>query len=266
MPTPTIITLTTDFGDTDYFVGAMKGVILEINPEAKIVDICHKIKPQDILDGAYLISQAYRHFPPSTVHCVVVDPGVGSSRRPLIVSTTDYYFVAPDNGVLSFVYEEAPSITAIHASATHYFRKEISQTFHGRDIFAPLAAWLTKGITLQNFGTPISDFVRLKPPRARVEDSNRVRGAVIKIDAFGNCVTNIPPQMLPGLSLPQRPAFKIRIGATIIQEIWNAYSEATPNSLFAIVGSSDHLEIAINRGSAAEVLKASRGTEVEVTC
>lgn len=265
MPAPTIITLTTDFGDTDYFVGAMKGVILEINPEAKIVDICHHIKPQDILDGAYLISQTYRHFPASTVHCVVVDPGVGTSRRPLVVSTTDYYFVAPDNGVLSFIYEEAPSITTVHATATHYFRKEISQTFHGRDIFAPLAAWLTKGIHLQNFGAPISDFVRLKPPRARVEGSNRVRGAVIKIDVFGNCVTNISPQMLPGFFSPDRPPFKLRIGSTIVEQIWDAYSEAVPHNLFVIVGSSDYLEIAVNRGSAAESLKASRGVEVEVT-
>jgi S-adenosylmethionine hydrolase len=265
MPAKPLITLTTDFGERDYFVGAMKGVILSINPDAQIIDLSHQIKPHDVLEGAFLISQAYRFYPAQTVHCVVVDPGVGTSRRPLIVSANNYYFVAPDNGVLSLIYDQAENIEAIHAITTHYFRGEISQTFHGRDIFAPLAAWLTRGIPLSNFGDQISDLVRFRLPQVRVDGDRQLKGAVIKIDRFGNCITNITPSHLPGFFATQRPPFKFRVGSTVIQKIGDAYADVESTSPFIIVGSSDFLEIAVNRASAADALKIARGAEVEVT-
>lgn len=264
MPDNSIITLTTDFGDKDYFVAAMKGVIVSIHREARLIDLSHSIKRQDIFDGAFFISQSYRYFPPGTIHCIVVDPGVGTSRRPLVVSADNHYFVAPDNGVLSLIYERAESVEVVHAMATHYFLSEISQTFHGRDIFAPLAAWLSRGTPPPQFGEVITDYIRFKSPQLRAVGPNRILGAVIKIDHFGNCITNITPQALPGFFTAPRPEFKFRIGATWIQRVCNSYAEAEGDSPFVILGSSDHFEISINRGSAAASLKAARGTEVEV--
>lgn len=265
MPARPIITLTTDFGDSDYFVPAMKGVILSINPEATVVDLSHRIKPQDIFDGAFLISHACPMFPPGTIHCVVVDPGVGTSRRPIVVAAEDHYYVAPDNGVLSLIYERSENIMTIHATATHYFRSEISQTFHGRDIFAPLAAWISRGIQLSNFGETITDFTRFKSPLARAEGPNQIKGTVIKIDRFGNCITNISPHAIPGFFEQERPPIKFRVGTTTIQKICNAYSEAEGSSPFIILGSIGNFEIAMNRGSVAESLQITRGTEVDVT-
>lgn len=264
MPNRSLITLTTDFGEADYYVGAMKGVILSIHPEANVVDLSHQIKSHDVFDGAFFISQVFRHFPPQTVHCVVVDPGVGTSRRPLIVHAHNSYFVGPDNGVFSLIYEQSESVV-VHATATHYFRGEISQTFHGRDIFAPVAAWLTRGIQLSHFGETVTDYVKFKLPKARVEAPNRVQGAIIKIDRFGNCVTNITPDLLPDFFAPQRPPFKFRIGTNYIHQICAAYAEADSHEPFIILGSSDYLEVGVNRGSAADYLKVTRGSEVEVT-
>jgi len=265
MPSKSIITLTTDFGESDYYVGAMKGVILSINPDAAVLDLSHTIQPHDILDGAFLISQAYRYFPSRTVHCIVVDPGVGTARRPLVVSADDHFFVAPDNGVLSLIYDQVETVQAVHATATHYFLGEVSQTFHGRDIFAPLSAWLSRGIQLSHFGESVSDYVRFKMPIARPDGENHVRGAVIKIDRFGNCITNISPQLLPDFFGPQRPNFIFRVGTASVQKICQTYAEAEVNLPFIIFGSSRFLEISVNRGSAANILKISRGTEVEVT-
>ncbi len=265
MSNKSIITLTTDFGEADYFVAAMKGVILSIHRQATILDLSHEIKPQDVFEGAFLIGQAYRTFPAETIHCVVVDPGVGTARRPIIVSAANQFFVAPDNGVLSLVYDDVENCGVVHATATHYFRPEVSQTFQGRDVFAPLAAWLSRGTGLSAFGEPIQDFVRFKLPRVRPDGASRIRGAVIKIDHFGNCVTNISPKHLPGFTSNQPSAFKFKIGQTIIQQICAAYSEVNGDSPFIILGSTGNFEIAVNRGSAANALKILRGAEVEVS-
>ncbi|MFI5173854.1 MAG: S-adenosyl-l-methionine hydroxide adenosyltransferase family protein [Terriglobia bacterium] len=260
-----IVTLTTDFGERDYYVGAMKGVILSINPDAKVVDLSHEVRPQDILGGAFLISRAYRYFPPRTVHCIVVDPGVGTARRPLVASVDGHHFVAPDNGVLSLILDRTEDVRVVHATASHYYLAEVSQTFHGRDIFAPLSAWLSRGIQLDHFGDIVTDYVRFKMPKAHLEGPHLVRGAVIQIDHFGNCVTNIPPQLLPDFFSPAPPSFKFRVGTATIEQICTAYAASETNAPFIIPGSSDFLEISLNRGSAADSLKISRGAEVEVT-
>ncbi len=265
MPEKSIITLTTDFGETDYYVGAMKGVILSINQNVDIIDLSHQVSPHDIYDGAFLLAQIYRFFPARTIHVVVVDPGVGTSRRPLVVAADRQFFVAPDNGVLSLVYDQAESVQAVHATATHFFRKEISQTFHGRDIFAPLAAWLSRGTDLLQFGDLIADYIRLKSPQARTEGDHKIRGTIIKVDHFGNCVTNLKPEHLPGFFATPRPEFRFQIGDVIVRNICTSYAEAQGNFPIVILGSTGHLEISMNRGSASDNLKISRGTEVEVT-
>ena len=162
-----IITLTTDYGTGDHLSGVMKGVILSINPDAQIVDITHQVIAHDILDGALTIGEAYKYFPPKTVHMVVVDPGVGTPRRPLLVAADQHYFVAPDNGVLSSVYDQAEALHVWNIISEHYFRQPISNTFHGRDVFAPVAAWLTKSWQTSAFGEPIDDFVRFEMPKAK---------------------------------------------------------------------------------------------------
>ena len=165
--TRTVITLTTDFGSADHLVGTMKGVILNINPDVEIVDITHSVLPYDLLDGALAIGQAYKYFPPKTVHVVVVDPGVGTDRRPLLVSAGTQYFVAPDNGVLSMIYAREESLTVRHVTSEHYFLQPMSTTFHGRDVFSPVAAWLSKNWQTQSFGEEVTDFVRFTLPKPK---------------------------------------------------------------------------------------------------
>ena len=162
-----VITFTTDFGLNDHYVGTMKGVILNINPAAQIVDICNAVQSFDILDGALTIVQAYQYFPVDTVHLVVVDPGVGSTRRPLLVTTGKQMFIAPDNGVLSFVYDREERISVRHISASHYFLQPVSSTFHGRDVFAAVAGWLSKGVEVAKFGDEITDYIRFAAPRPK---------------------------------------------------------------------------------------------------
>ncbi len=185
-----IITLTTDFGTRDYFSGAMKGVILGINPEARIIDISHEVASHDIWGAAYLLGAAYEYFPQYTIHVVVVDPGVGSQRRPVLAVTDKHYFIAPDNGVLSFIYADPGFSKVIHLTADHYFREGQGSTFNARDVFAPAAAWLSKGIEANNFGEEITDYVRFNIPRSRKE-GNEVAGEIVYIDKFGNAITNI---------------------------------------------------------------------------
>ena len=187
-----IITLTTDYGTSDHLVAVMKGVILSINPEVNIVDITHSVLAHDILDGALAIGQAYKYFPPKTVHVVVVDPGVGTERRPILVAGDTHYFVAPDNGVLSSVYDQSEALYAWNIVSEHYFRNPVSKTFHGRDVFAPVAAWITKSWQTSAFGEPITDFVRFSIPKPKAA-GNMVKGIVLRVDHFGNLVTNFTP-------------------------------------------------------------------------
>src|ERR1700747_2874499 len=188
VPNP-IITLTTDYGTNDHLVGTLKGVILKINPEANIVDITHNVAPFDLLDGALAIGNAYSYFPARTIHVVVVDPGVGTERRPLLVTAENQYFVAPDNGVLSLIYEREDNIVARHVTAEHYYLQPVSKTFHGRDVFAPVAAWLSKGWQTASMGEEIQDYKKMALPRPK-PGAGGLQGVVMRVDAFGNLVTN----------------------------------------------------------------------------
>jgi S-adenosylmethionine hydrolase len=259
-----IITLTTDFGSNDHFVGVMKGVILDILPEAQIVDICHSVQAYDVLDGALTISQAYSYFPTRTVHVVVVDPGVGTARRPILASCDKYHFVAPDNGVLSLVYAREQRTHVRHITSEHYFLQPVSNTFHARDIFAPVAAWLAKEVDSLKFGEEVEDYVRFSAPKPKAVDENRLRGVVLKIDRFGNLVTNITPQDAPMLFGADAGGFKIIVGSREITEIRNAYAEGAPGEVIGILGSMGFLEIAVNRGAAAQLTGASKGSDVSI--
>jgi hypothetical protein len=259
-----IITLTTDFGSNDHFVGAMKGVILDIVPEAQIIDICHSVQAFDVLDGALTISQAYSYFPNRTVHVVVVDPGVGTARRPILASCDKYHFVAPDNGVLSLVYAREERMHVRHITAEHYFLQPVSNTFHARDIFAPVAAYLAKEVDGLKFGDEVEDYVRFNAPKPKTVDGNRLRGVVLKVDRFGNLVTNITPQDAPFLFGPTGKPFKIVVGSREITEIHNAYAEGAPGEVIGILGSMGFLEIAANRGAAAQLTGAGKGADVSI--
>jgi len=258
-----IITLTTDFGTNDHFVGAVKGVILDIVPEAAIVDISHAVQAYDVLDGAIAISQTYWLFPTGTVHMVVVDPGVGTTRRPIIASSDGYHFVAPDNGVLSMVYAKEERIHVRHVTSDHYFHQPVSNTFHARDVFAPVAAYLAKMVDSHKFGEEIEDYVRFAAPKPKPSGDNKLRAVVLKVDRFGNLITNITPEDAPAL-FSAKTGFKIVVGNKEITEIRDAYAEGSPGEVFGILGSMGYLEIAANRAPAAQITGVGKGAEVSV--
>jgi S-adenosyl-L-methionine hydrolase (adenosine-forming) len=259
-----IVTLTTDFGLNDHFVGAMKGVILEIVPEAAIVDISHAVQAFDVLDGAIAISQAYSYFPTGTVHVVVVDPGVGTTRRPIIASSDGYHFVAPDNGVLSMVYAKEERVHVRHVTSEHYFHQPVSNTFHGRDVFAPVAAYLAKQVDSHKFGEEIEDYIRFAAPRPKPAGENRIRAVVLKADRFGNLITNVTPQDVPALFSKKPGAFKIVVGNKEVTEIRTSYAEGAPGQVFGILGSMGYLEIVANRAPATQITGANKGSEVSI--
>ena len=243
----------------------MKGVLLDIAPGVQIVDISHAVQPFDILDGALTISQAYSYFPSGTVHMVVVDPGVGSARRPIVLASERHFFVAPDNGVLSLIYDREQRFSVRHITAEHYFLQPRSSTFHGRDIFAPVAAYLAKGIDPERLGDEVTDYVRFAAPRPKPVDEHMLRGVVLKVDRFGNLITNITPRDIPGLFGASPPAFRIAVGSKgQVTSICSNYAEGGPGEVFAILGSMGFLEIATNRGSAYQLLGAGKGSEVNV--
>src|ERR1041384_3193112 len=190
-----IITLLTDFGYADYFVAAVKGVILDINPEVQLVDVTHDIEPQDIESGAFTLLATVPSFPVGTIHVAVVDPGVGSSRRAILVSVGGQFLIGPDNGLFSYVCEAAEgrgkAISVIELSNTAFFRESVSGTFHGRDVFAPVAAAVSKGTRIEELGQPVGDMVRLRPLAPNVSEDGTIRGRILHIDRFGNCITNI---------------------------------------------------------------------------
>ncbi len=264
MPYRPVVTLTTDFGTNDHFVGAMKGVICDIVPEAQIVDITHAVQAFDVLDGALAIAQAYSYFPNGTIHMVVVDPGVGTSRRPILASSDGYHFVAPDNGVLSMVYAKESRVHVRHITSEHYFRQPVSNTFHGRDIFAPIAAYLAKQVDSHKFGDEIEDYVKFAAPKPKPAGENRIRGVVLKIDRFGNLITNVTPADVPALFAAQPSAFKIVVGSREITDIRLNYAEGGPGEVFGILGSMGYLEIVANRNAAAQITGASKGSEVSI--
>jgi len=265
MPQQRFITLTTDFGGSDHYVGAMKGVIFGINPSALVVDIAHGVASYDVLDGALAIAQAYSYFPPDTIHVVVVDPGVGSARRPIVARTEKHFFVAPDNGVLSLALEREQRVHVCEISSDHYFLQPVSQTFHGRDVFAAVAAWLSKGVEFAKLGDEITDYVRFRAPKPKRTENGNIQGVVLKVDKFGNVVTNITRDDVPQLFAVEQPQFKILISKHEITTLRTFYADGAPGEVFGILGSMGFLELSTNRGSAARTLEAGKGTEVVVS-
>jgi S-adenosyl-L-methionine hydrolase (adenosine-forming) len=257
-----IITLTTDYGTNDHLVAAMKGVILSINPDVHIVDITHGVIPYDVLDGALTIGQAYKYFPPRTIHVVVVDPGVGTTRRPILVASDQQYLVAPDNGVLSSVYDQTEALYGWHITAEHYFRTPVSSTFHGRDIFAPVAAWLSKSWQTASFGDPVSDFVRFAIPKPKAA-GNTIKGVVLRIDAFGNIITNFTVKDVPALAAADGK-FTIRAGTAQIAKVLPTFAQGALGEPVGVIGSSGYLEISVNKGNAARTLALTRGAEITI--
>ncbi len=257
-----IITLTTDFGTNDHLVGVMKGVILSINPEVNIIDITHSVLPHDLLDGALTIGQAYKYFPPKTVHLVVVDPGVGTARRPLLVAGDTHYFVAPDNGVLSSVYDQSEALCVWNIISEHYFRQPVSKTFHGRDIFAPVAAWLTKSWQSSAFGEPITDFARFAMPKPKTS-GNTIKGVVLRVDQFGNLITNLRSEDVPAFAA-EDGKFTIRAGSATVTKLVPTFASGANGEAIGFIGSSGYLEISINKANASRTLALGRGAEVTV--
>jgi len=247
-----IIALTTDFGSSDWFVGSMKGVILGINPQVTIVDLTHEIPAGDIRAGAFALAASYKCFPRLTVHCAVVDPGVGSERAPIAVKTSDYWFVGPDNGVLSFALAQEKVREVRRLDNDEYFRKPVSHTFHGRDIFAPAAAHLSNGVPMNSLGSEVNEFVRVAWPQVNI-DGGVTHGQVIYIDRFGNCITNI-----------SSVASNVRVAGRIECPVKKFYQEVPSGQPLAMMGSTGFLEIAVNGGHAAKALGLKLGDVVEV--
>lgn len=268
-----VITLTTDFGLDDAYVAAMKGVILSINPQVTIVDLYHSIEPQNITQAAFILSTTYRYFPQGAIHVVVVDPGVGTERRAVLLITPSAFFLAPDNGVLSYVVEEftppgeeqpaagerwlGPELRAIALSNPHFWRHPVSDTFHGRDIFAPVAAHLSLGTPATDFGDLIPTLVAIPTARAERREAGVLVGHVLHIDHFGNLITNIKREDLP------RGKLFVEVAGHIVEDLSPTYAEA--EELMAIIGSSGYLEVSVKNGSAARLLRAKIGDEVSIT-
>lgn len=255
-----VIALLTDFGTRDHYAGTIKGVALSICPDATLVDISHDVPPHDVLAGALELAAAYKYFPAGTIFLVVVDPGVGSSRRGIAADTGDYRFVAPDNGVLTAVLDEQPAKRIVELSERKYARPTVSRTFEGRDRFAPAAAWLAKGIDLAALGRAAREIERLDLPRVRASETG-VDGEVVRVDRFGNLITNIDRRTFERLA---GQALEIRIGSFQVSQVVSTYADAPAGEICALFGSTDHLEIAANGSSAAERLALGRGAPVQV--
>ena len=260
MKTP-LITLLTDFGLKDHYVGAMKGVMLGICPDAQLVDISHEVAAYSITEGAYTLAQAWRCFPEGTVHLVVVDPGVGSARRPIIAEAAGYWFVAPDNGVLTMVYDAVPEHEVREITASRFFRHPVSQTFHGRDIFSPVAAYLARGVGTADFGPVLQDYRRLGFSKPVQIGPKSWRGRVLKVDWFGNVITNFESEEWRRLG---SEAFVLRLGETCVSRVAVNYAGKEAGRLYVIAGSSGYLEISRSQGSAAETVGVKAGDAVEL--
>ena len=259
-----IITFTSDFSGQGHYTGEVKGSILSINPEAKIVDITHQVAAHNLLDAAYIISQCYASFPYGTVHLVVVDPGVGSSRRSIILEADHHFFVAPDNGILSLVYQQAEIQKVISIEAEHYFRRPVSPTFHARDIFAPVAAHISMGFLITSFGPEISDYVKLTLPANQEVRPGCWEGFILHIDRFGNIITSLRPR-----DIGESCGYNFKIseflikGQSITRHV-DHYAEGGEDEVFSLVSSGGFYEIAGLKKSAAAALDARRGMKVEL--
>jgi len=256
-----VIAFLTDFGTQDHYAGTMKGVVLGICPDATLVDITHDIPPHDVAAGALELAAAYKYFPAGTIFVVVVDPGVGSARRGVAAETADYRFVAPDNGVLTAVLRETPAKKIVELTERRYARPTVSRTFEGRDRFAPAAAWLGKGIQLAALGRPVAEIQRIEMPAPDLSDDT-VRGVIVRVDRFGNLVTNIDRKLVERFG--QGGAITIDAGGKAIGRLVATFAELPPDGVGALFGSTDHLELAAPSASAADRLGLTRGAAVIV--
>ncbi len=261
---PRIITLTTDFGTNDAYVGTMKGVILGINPNVRLVDLTHAVPPQDIHEAAFTIRAAYPYFPKDTIHTVVVDPGVGSDRQAIVCKIDGAFFVCPDNGVLSYLLQDIDGspehrMKAVAVQNPAYHLPEVSNTFHGRDVFAPVAAHLSRGVPLANIGPPVKNLVRFPIPMPEMS-GDTITGQIVKIDRFGNAITNISESAIAG----GVSGYEINVQGVRLTRLNRAYAGSAIGEPLAIIGSFGLLEIAINGDSAESRLGLKRGDVVEV--
>ncbi|MFN0109746.1 MAG: S-adenosyl-l-methionine hydroxide adenosyltransferase family protein [Blastocatellia bacterium] len=265
-----MITLLTDFGSADYFVPAVKGVILSINPQAQLIDLTHQIPAQDITAGAFTLGACYHNFPAGTVHFAVVDPGVGSERRAIVVQAGDHVFVGPDNGMFSYVYAREKQVRVFQIEREEFFRHPVSSTFHGRDVFAPIAAHLLIGLLPEAVGGEIFDFVKLEIPRPTVDESRGcVVGVILHVDRYGNCVTNLTERELSLEQVGQsqisnlKPQIRLWFAGKQVTQFGSHFAETDNRSeLLAYLGSAGFWEIALWCDSAAEKFAARPGTEI----
>ncbi len=257
-----VITLTTDFGLSDPFVGIMKGVILTINPLAQVVDITHGVERHNIEEALNVLSCSFHYFPDGTIHVVVVDPGVGTGRRPLLVQGEGSFFLAPDNGVLSFLFNRDPGCRVHSIESDRYLRKPVSRTFHGRDVFAPVAAWLSRGIDPDSLGPVITDYTRLNIPQLMIS-GNGIRGEIIHVDRFGNMITNILRSHIDSLE-GEKSGITAEVKGIRIGGLYSSYEENRADRPGLIINSFDALEIFCYRGNAREVTGLNRGDRVFV--
>ncbi|MEX0823434.1 MAG: SAM-dependent chlorinase/fluorinase [Balneolaceae bacterium] len=255
-----IITLTTDFGLQDHYVSAMKAVILDICRDVRLVDVSHQIPPQDIMAGAWVVRNAAMLFPANTVHLVVVDPGVGTSRKPVALKIKDQYFVGPDNGIFSLIGDEY-DYEAVNLTNRKFWRKHTSNTFHGRDIFAPVAAHLANGVEMPELGDPIKELVTYRWA-IPISDKDGIQGWIVHIDRFGNLISNIPEELIRNSSRSSN--FRIYVGNTILEEMVDTFGAVPDGEPAAYIGSSGTLEIAINKGNAREMLGVEKGAQISL--
>ncbi len=260
---PPTITLITDFGLQDGYAGVMKGVIANINPSANIIDISNTIEAQNIFEAAYVLNSTYRYFPKGTIHVVVVDPGVGSLRRIICLKTEDYLFLAPDNGVLSIITVDTNSSSFTSVTNREFFLPELSNTFHGRDIFAPVAAHLSKGINHQKLGEKVDTIQKIEMPKPIHSPDGTITGEVIHIDRFGNLITNITGKIIKRIQVKSQK-LSIFAGNKRIDKICTSYTDVQEKEELAIIGSSGLLEISVNRGSAQNILQLEKGDKLIV--
>jgi S-adenosyl-L-methionine hydrolase (adenosine-forming) len=257
-----LITLLTDFGQQDGYVGSMKGIILGINPQVNLVDLSHDLPPQDVAAGAFMLQSVFPYFPPGTIHLAVVDPGVGTSRHAVAVRCREQYWVGPDNGLFHLIINGRTDLQAVILENPAFFLPEISATFHGRDIFAPVAAHLSRGVSLSAFGPPLASLQPLDFPQPAIGPES-IKGGIIYVDHFGNLVSNIRSAQVEALL--QEAPLVLQVGRTHIRGLVRTYAEAPAGELIALAGSHGYLEIACVQGNAAQVLQAGRGTTVEIS-
>jgi S-adenosyl-L-methionine hydrolase (adenosine-forming) len=259
-----IITLTTDFGETDHYIACMKGVIYQHAPDAQIVDVTHVIQPHDVVHGAFVLRQVFDHFPDGTIHLAVVDPGVGTARRLIAARYEGQLILAPDNGLVSLVHRDFPMEELREITNVRLFRPEISATFHGRDILAPVAGHLLNGMKLEHVGPLINQLEILNLERPARLPNGGLEGQVLYVDHFGNLISNISAAELASIGAQSGSRFNVHVGPLRIGPLRNTYGDVAPGEIVSIVGSTGMLEIAINQGHAAAQLRAAPGTVIVV--